>query len=96
MATSAATGPTAIVCVPRSSVLAWLRLASVIGTPVATSKIATTIDSGTSTKTEPAQRIQVEIAQLALAAQAADHRQHHGQPAGRRDELKPDDRAQAG
>ena len=94
MATSAATGPTAIVCVPRSSVLAWAAPRSVIGTPVATSKTATMTDSGTSTKTEPAQRIQVEVAQLALAAQAADHRQHHGQPAGRRDELKPHDRAE--
>ena len=39
MATSAATGPTAIVCVPRSSVLAWAAPRSVIGTPVATSRI---------------------------------------------------------
>ena len=44
-------------------------------------------------ETEPAQRVQVKVAQLALAAQAADHRQHDGQPAGRRDELKPHDRA---
>ncbi len=74
--------------------LAWTAPRSVIGTPVATSKTATSTDSGTSTKTEPAQRVEVEVAQLALAAQAADHRQHDRQPAGRRDELKPDDRAE--
>ena len=38
-------------------------------------------------------RIQVEVAQVLVAAQPADHRQHHGQPAGRRDELEPDDPA---
>ena len=52
------------------------------------------IDSGTQHEAEPAQRVQVKIAQLALAAQAANHRQHHGQPARRRDELQPDDRAE--
>ena len=94
MATSAATGPRAIVCEPPSRVVALHAPSKVIGIPQATSSSATTSDSGSSTKTSRRAQVEVEVAQVPVAAQPADHGQHHRQARGRRDELEPDDPAE--
>ncbi len=95
IATSAATGPTAIVCVPA---LERGRLGGASKRHRHAGRHQQDRDDGRQAERarskSPRISVQVEVAQSSLAAQAANHRQHHGQPAGRRHELQPDDRAE--
>ena len=98
-ATSAATGPRLMVCVSILAAAPSIGVAltapsKVIGIPLATSRSARTRHNGTKTKIQDPHQVDVEVAQVLVAPQAADHGQHDGQPRGRGDELEPDDSAE--
>ena len=99
IATSAATGPRLMVCVSilaaaPSIGVAFTAPSKVIGTPARDQQEREDQTQGHEDEDQGSHQINVEVSQVLVAAQAADHGQHHGQPRGGRDELKPDDAAE--
>ena len=102
IATSAATGPRQIVlglelgrgAVERSWPERPRRRSS--ARPMPTSRTATTSGDRDEHEDEAPHQVDIEVAQVVVAAQAAEGRQHDGQAGRRGDEHQPDDRARAG
>ncbi len=78
--------------VPASSVLAFADPWNVIRTQVHEQDGHDDRQLGTRTKTRP--QVSIEIAEMLVAAQSADHGKHHSQTASRCDKLEPDHRAE--
>ena len=101
IATSAATGPRAIVWVSNfvaapSSVVACAAGSNVIGTPMPTSRTAITRRHGQEHEDDAPHQVDVEVAQVRVAPEPAEGRQHHAEAGGRGDEHQPDDARRAG
>ena len=99
IATSAATGPGRLSACPSWSAapsigVAFTAPSKVIGMPLATSISATTSADGHEDEDQAPHQVDVEVSQVLVAAQTADHGQHDGQSRGGCDELKPDDAAE--
>ena len=80
----------------RRAVVACAAASNVIGTPVADQQDGDHHGHGHEDEDQAPHQVEVEVAQVRVAPQPAEGRQHDGQAGGRGDEHQPDDARRAG